>query len=118
MHIYVALKYNDFWATLMDKQLGLSIDTRKKYLNWGAGKFNNSIDNCKNRFLKPIIKAMKNLTELFVTPSESGNNRCIYQPIFRNKNLQLIRKPPIINKATPKVNIEKITKLFDLTKKG
>ena len=35
---------------------------------------------------------MKNMTELFVTPPEFSENRFIYRPIFRNKNIKLFRK--------------------------
>ena len=44
---------------------------------------------CKNRLLKPILKSMKLLYEKFQTPPDTGNNRFIYQPVFRNKNRQL-----------------------------
>ena len=62
----------------MDKHLGLNINTIENMLNWGVEEFNNPIKNCQNRFLKPIIRAIKNLTELFVTPPESGDNRFIH----------------------------------------
>ena len=62
----------------MDNHLGLNINTRENMLNWGAEEFNNPIENCKNRFLKPIVRGMKNLTELFVMPPESGENRFIH----------------------------------------
>ena len=92
MHRYVTLKYNHFWTTLLDNYLRLKINNQDHMLKWGAEEFNKPIENCKNRFLKPIIKAMKNLTELFVMPPESGDNMYIYQPILRERNLQLIRK--------------------------
>ena len=36
--------------------------------------------------------SMKSLTEKFINSPETGNNRFILQPIFCNRNLQLIRK--------------------------
>ena len=66
----------------------LLIASRLKSLVWGSEEFNNLINKCNNRFLKHIIKSMQLVHKKILTTPESGNNRFIFQPLFRNKNQQ------------------------------
>ena len=92
MHIYVTLKYNDFWTTLQDNCLRLDIHNKNQILACGSAEYNRPIEKCKNRILCPKLKAMNTIMEICLTAPETGDNRFIFQPIFHNKNLQLIRK--------------------------
>ena len=73
IHGYVALEYNKFWTNMLDQYLGITKENRSKILTWGADEFNQTIENCENRFLKPIIRTMKTLTENLVTIDSSFN---------------------------------------------
>ena len=64
----------------------------KKFLLWGAEEFNRLIEKCNNRFMKHLLVSMKLLYTKFVTPPEYGDNRFIFQPVFRNKNFTRIVK--------------------------
>ena len=92
MHRYITLDYNDFWTTLLDTYFDIPTRNRKCILEWGPEEFNKPIERCNNRFLKPIMQSMKLLYTKFVTPPETGDNRFIFQPIFRNKNITRIVK--------------------------
>ena len=89
MHRYLSLNYNDFWTSPLDIRLGVNPATRPIILEWGSEEFNNPFTRCQNRFLKTILKSMKLLYEMFQTPPDTGNNRFIYQPVFRNINIQI-----------------------------
>ena len=89
MHRYTSLNCNDFWTPLLDTLLAVNPATKPKILEWGSKDFINPMNRCNNHFHKPIIKSITILYEKFQTPPESGNNRFIFQPVFRNRNLQI-----------------------------
>ena len=92
MHRYVCQNYNDFWTTLLDHLLDIDKHSRRKILKWGPEEFNRPIEKCNNRFIKPLLVSMKLLYTKFVTPPEAGDNRFIFQPVFRNKNFMRVAK--------------------------
>ena len=92
MYRYITLNYNDFWTSLLDSSLYTTPTNRKKILEWGTKEFNKPLERCNNRFLKPILASMKLLYSKFVTPPETVDNRFIFQPVFKNKNLTRIVK--------------------------
>ena len=89
IHRYLSLNYNDFWTSLLDRLHRVNPATRLIILEWGSEELNNPLIRCNIHFLKPILKSMKLLYENFQTPPDTGNNRFIYQPVFRNINLQI-----------------------------
>ena len=91
MHRYISLGYKDFWTSILDKFLDVNPQTRKNILKWGSEEFNRPIEKCNNRFLKPLLVSMKLLYTKFVTPPEYGDNRFIFQPVFRNKNITRVK---------------------------
>ena len=92
MHRYVCQNYDDFWTTLLDQLLDIDKHSRRKILKWGPEEFNRPIEKCNNRFIKPLLVSMKLLYTKFVTPPEAGDNRFIFQPVFRNKNFMRVAK--------------------------
>ena len=77
---------------MLDKLLGVTKISRNSILHWGPEEFNRPIEKCDNRFLKPLLVSMKLLYTKFITPPEYGDNRFIFQPVFRNKNFTRIVK--------------------------
>ena len=92
MHRYICQNYDDFWTTILDHLLEVNKTTRRTILQWGPEEFNRPIEKCNNRFLKPLLVSMKLLYTKFVTPHGAGDNRLIFQPVFRKKNLMRIAK--------------------------
>ena len=92
MHRYICQNYDDFWTTLLDNILDVDKSSRTKILKWGPEEFNKPIEKCNNRFIKPLLVSMKLLYTKFVTPPEAGDNRFIFQPVFRNKNFMRVAK--------------------------
>ena len=92
MHRYISQSYDDFWTSILDNLLGVTKTSRKTILHWGPEEFNRPIEKCNNRFMTPLLVSMKLLYTRFVTPPESGDNRFIFQPVFRNKNFTRIVK--------------------------
>ena len=91
MHRYICQNYDDFWTSILDQILNVDKNTRKKILKWGPKEFNRPIEKC-NRFIKPLLVSMKLLYIRFITPPETGDNRFIFQLVFRNRNLMRIAK--------------------------
>ena len=92
MHRYICQNYDDFWTTLLDKLLDIDKQSRKKILKWGPEEFNRPIEKYNNKFIRPPLVSMKLLYTRFVTPPEAGDNRFIFQPVFRNKNFLRVAK--------------------------
>ena len=92
MHRYICQNYDDFWTSILDQFLNVDKNTRRNILKWGPEEFNRPIEKCNNRFIKPLLVSMKLLYIKFITPPEFGDNRFIFQPVFRNRNLMRIAK--------------------------
>ena len=88
MKRYVSEQYKDFWTNILDEALKVTPTSRKLILKWGSEQFEPAISNCKSSTIKTLLQCMQELTEKFVTPPETGDNRFIFQPLFQNKNLK------------------------------
>merc|ERR1712082_502747 len=88
MKRYDSEQYKDFWTNILDEVLKVTPTSREQILKWGSEQFEPTISNCKSSTIKTLLQCMQELTEKFVTPPETGDNRFIFQPLFQNKNLK------------------------------
>ena len=85
---YINNKYEDYWTTILDQHLNVSISNRKKILKYGSEYFTPLIRSCKFEIIGNMIKNLQAFLREFVTEPEVGDNRFIFQSSFHNKNIR------------------------------
>ena len=85
---YIIDKYNDYWTSLLDKILDVTIDTHHKILSFGSEYFTSIVQGqWESNELRNLILTLQEFLREFVTNPETGDNRFATQPVFYNKNI-------------------------------
>ena len=70
---YIIDKYNDYWTSLLDEILDVTIDTRHKILSFGSEYFTSIVQGqWESNDLRNLILTLQEFLREFVTSPETG----------------------------------------------